>query len=124
MDLPGFGLSSRPELRIKYENGWWVDTTAGDIEEFYIEVLESWFQKMGLDKFILLGVHIKLLKPNIYFKAFLFYTRYFKVFFKNNYSRSQLWRISIFSLLPKVSESRQAPHSSRSMGLPPETSSS
>ncbi|XP_059144437.1 (Lyso)-N-acylphosphatidylethanolamine lipase-like isoform X2 [Physella acuta] len=55
LDLPGFGLSSRPELRIKYENGWWVDTTVDDIEEFYTEVLESWFQKMSFNNFILLG---------------------------------------------------------------------
>ncbi|KAH9507781.1 Alpha/beta hydrolase domain-containing protein 4 [Bulinus truncatus] len=55
LDLPGFGLSSRPDLRVKYDNGWWVDTTADDIEEFYTEVLERWFQQMSLDKVILLG---------------------------------------------------------------------
>ncbi|XP_013083076.1 1-acylglycerol-3-phosphate O-acyltransferase ABHD5-like isoform X2 [Biomphalaria glabrata] len=55
LDLPGFGLSSRPDLRVKYENGWWVDTSADDVEEFYTEVLEQWFQKLCLDKVILLG---------------------------------------------------------------------
>ncbi|CAL1528065.1 unnamed protein product [Lymnaea stagnalis] len=55
LDLPGFGLSSRPDLRVKYEDGWWVDTTADDIETFYTEILELWFQKVALNEVILLG---------------------------------------------------------------------
>ncbi|BFZ12606.1 hypothetical protein BsWGS_15645 [Bradybaena similaris] len=55
IDLPGFGLSSRPQLRVKKEGLWRVDTTADDIDEFYTEVLNLWFEKMGLEKVVLLG---------------------------------------------------------------------
>ncbi|XP_005096462.1 1-acylglycerol-3-phosphate O-acyltransferase ABHD5 [Aplysia californica] len=55
IDLPGFGLSSRSELRVKFVDGWWVDTTGDDIEAFYTEILEQWFKKMKLSKIILLG---------------------------------------------------------------------
>lgn len=56
IDLPGFGLSSRPQLRSKLDaKGWWVDTTGDDVEEFYTEVLDLWFKKMRLSKVILLG---------------------------------------------------------------------
>jgi len=56
LDLPGFGLSCRPDLRVKRVDGWKrEETTVDDIEDFYTEVLELWCQKMGLSKFILLG---------------------------------------------------------------------
>ncbi|GFR71868.1 1-acylglycerol-3-phosphate O-acyltransferase ABHD5 [Elysia marginata] len=55
IDLPGFGLSSRPNLRSKKQDGWWVDTTGDDIEHFYTEILERWFIKMGIQKCVLLG---------------------------------------------------------------------
>ncbi|CAG5136162.1 unnamed protein product [Candidula unifasciata] len=55
IDLPGFGLSSRPQLRVKKEGLWRVDTTVDDIDEFYTEVLNLWFEKMGLEKVVLLG---------------------------------------------------------------------
>ena len=57
LDLPGFGLSCRPDLRVKRVDGWKrEETTVDDIEDFYTEVLELWCQKMGLSKFILLGI--------------------------------------------------------------------
>lgn len=55
IDLPGFALSSRPQLRVKKQGVWRVDTTAEDIDEFYAEVLNLWCEKMDLKKFVLLG---------------------------------------------------------------------
>uniref|UniRef100_A0A0B7B3J1 AB hydrolase-1 domain-containing protein n=1 Tax=Arion vulgaris TaxID=1028688 RepID=A0A0B7B3J1_9EUPU len=55
IDLPGFGLSSRPELRVKKEGYWRVDTTVDDIDEFYADVLNLWFEEMGLERVVLLG---------------------------------------------------------------------
>ena len=55
IDLPGFGLSSRPNFRSKKQDGWWVDTTGDDIEHFYAAILEKWFIKMGIQQCVLLG---------------------------------------------------------------------
>jgi len=46
IDLPGFGRSSRPYLRLK---------TAEEAEEYFLTALEEWREKIGLEKFTLLG---------------------------------------------------------------------
>lgn len=48
IDMLGWGLSSRPDFRLK-------DDTVETTEEFFVESLESWRKKNNIDKMILAG---------------------------------------------------------------------